>query len=350
MNRNETDYWLTELNFESIPCEEMVSKHLAETPFVSVLMLAWNHAEFIDEAIESVVTQKCEAPFELIIGEDCSTDETLTKCRAWQEKFPGIIRIFTSKENVGMHQNFARMWHRARGDFVAFCEGDDYWVDSLKLQKQINWFDKHPQGSLVGTFTDRIVSDKQGGWLINGRSAPLEIKNSYDLRDLLQNYSFHFSSVMIRISAVFYPRWFWDIYCVDRPLYLLAAENGIAGLLPTVTSRYRQHEGGIWSPRSELSKAESSTGLFRKLSQHLDEEYSDTCRSTLTSILWSYMSEAIDKNDWAGARQLYRQCMREDFWGQITTRPRALLVVFIRIHFPTAYIKLKGKPVTESAA
>jgi hypothetical protein len=120
--------------------------------------------------------------------------------------------------------------------------------------------------------------------------------------------------------------------------------------LPTVTSRYRQHAGGIWSPRSQLSKAAASTALFHKLDQHFGEQYAETCRRTLTAILWSYMSEAIEKKDWPSARQLYRQCLREDFWVLISTRTKAVVIVFFRIYFPTIYGKLRGKNTIEATA
>ena len=339
MNRSNKHYWLTEADFEAIPADEISSEKLVEKPLVSVLMVAWNHAEFIGEAIESVVTQKSEYQIELIIGEDNSSDDTLSVCHSLQEKYPDIIRIVTSDENLGMHHNFARIWHRAKGELIAFCDGDDYWVDSLKLQKQIDWFKANPNGSLVGAITDKLFRDGEGEWAINGRSAPLEIKKTYSFESLLQNYSFHFSSVMVRKSSVHFPRWLWDVYCVDRPLYLFAAENGSVGLLPEVTSCYRQHEGGNWSPRSQLSKGEASTELFHLLSRHLGGKYAKTCRETLAGILWSYLQESFELGDRSAARRLYWQSLREDWWGRLRNMPKNVVVLFVWIHFPGFYRK-----------
>ena len=88
MNRNDQNYWLTDADFESIPADEIASGQLVKNPVVSVLMLAWNHAEFIDEAISHVIDQDCDKLFELVIGEDCSSDETLSICQDWQERHP----------------------------------------------------------------------------------------------------------------------------------------------------------------------------------------------------------------------------------------------------------------------
>ena len=349
LHRKDEEYWLTREDFESIPAQEQSLHQQEITPTVSVLMLAWNHAKFIDEAIASIVNQQCDFAFELIIGEDASSDETLSICKAWLQKHPDKIRIVIASKNVGMHQNFSRIWHLSRGEYIALCEGDDYWTDAHKLQKQHDWFMANPQGALVGTFTEKIERNAAGEWVVNGQSAPLKIEAFYSIGDLLHSYSFHFSSVMLKKDLVRFPRWFWQVYCVDRPLYLLAAENGTVGMLPMFTSRYRQHDGGLWSPRSPVAKAGASTDLFCRLEQHLDAAYTNMCRSTLTGILWSYMSEAIEAKDWPAARQLYRQCLRRDFFRLIQTRPKDMLIVFLRIYFPASYQKLKSKNSRKAA-
>ncbi len=344
LNERPDDYWLNQADFAAIPAEELEANGLRTSPLVSVLMLAWNHAEFIDQAIGSVVNQQCDFPFELIIGEDCSSDTTLPRSRVWKDRFPETIRIVTAEKNVGMHRNFARIWHRARGDYMAMCEGDDYWVDPLKLQKQVEWFHSNPRGSMVGTFTDKVVQSSGGKWMVSGRLAPLQTKEHYDLPELLQSYSFHFSSVMTRKNAVRFPSWFWQVYCVDRPLYLLAAERGVVGLLPIVTSCYRQHQGGLWSPLGPAAKGEASTALFQNLKAHLDGHYVKTCRQTLSDILWFYMSEAMQTRDWAAARKLYWQSLRVDPVGLLLRNGLAVVAVWLRLHFPAAYRTLKEGP------
>jgi glycosyltransferase involved in cell wall biosynthesis len=341
-------YSLSDMDFAAIPAQEVCARSLLDEPIVSVLMLAWNHAEFIDEAIESVVTQQCDFPVELIIGEDCSDDETLSRCRDWQEKFPGIIRIVTAEENVGMHRNFSRIWHCAQGEFIALCEGDDYWVEPTKLQQQVDWLRNHPGSSLVGTFTDRISVNPAGEWMVSGRLGPLEIKEVYDLRDLVQSYSFHFSSVMLRKDSVQFPRWFWDVYCVDRPLYLLAAQNGSGGLLPIVTSRYRQHPGGVWSPRKPLDRGAASSDLFSKLESHLGSSYSATCRQTLARILWSYMAEAVEAGDRLAARKLFWQSLRIRPFNIFHQQGHSVFAAALRIHLPALYRALGGSDIREA--
>jgi len=112
-------------------------------------MITYNHAPFIAEAIEGVLQQKTNFPFELIIGEDCSTDGTREIVFEYQKKYPDIIRVITSDKNVGAKQNGLRTLKAGRGKYIAFCEGDDYWHHPLKIQKQADYLEKHPECGLV---------------------------------------------------------------------------------------------------------------------------------------------------------------------------------------------------------
>ena len=120
-----------------------------EVPLVSVKMITYNHAPFIAQAIDCVLQQKTNFPFELVIGEDCSTDGTRDIVFEYQKKYPEIIRVITSDENVGMKANGIRTGKACRGKYIAFCEGDDYWHHPEKLQRQIDYLESHPECGLV---------------------------------------------------------------------------------------------------------------------------------------------------------------------------------------------------------
>lgn len=110
-----------------------------DKPLVSVHMLTYNHGPYIRRAMDSVLSQITDFPFELLIGEDCSTDETREIVLNYQTRHPQLVRVLTSAHNVGMHKNAIRLQEATRGEFVAFCEGDDYWHDPTKLQTQIGF-------------------------------------------------------------------------------------------------------------------------------------------------------------------------------------------------------------------
>lgn len=140
---------------EEIPCQE--TSHpavLSKNPLVSVKMMTYNHAPFIAQAIEGVLQQKTNFPFELVIGEDCSTDGTPEIVFHYQENYPDVIRVITSEQNVGMHKNGRRIRKACRGKYIAFCEGDDYWHDPYKLQKQADYMESHPECGMVSADID----------------------------------------------------------------------------------------------------------------------------------------------------------------------------------------------------
>src|ERR1039457_4692907 len=111
----------------SIPAREVSdSSQLASNPIVSVIMMTYNHEPYIAQAIEGVVMQQCSFPIELLLGEDCSTDRTRDICLEFQQRYPKLIRLITSENNVGMHKNTFRLLGRSKGRHVAICEGDDY--------------------------------------------------------------------------------------------------------------------------------------------------------------------------------------------------------------------------------
>ena len=138
-----------------IPCQEISDPAvLSKTPLVSVKMITYNHAPYIAEAIEGVLQQKTDFPFELVIGEDCSTDGTQEIVFDYQKKYPDIIRVITSNKNVGAHKNGIRTEKACRGKYIAFCEGDDYWHHPRKLQKQVDFLERHPEYGLIHSDVD----------------------------------------------------------------------------------------------------------------------------------------------------------------------------------------------------
>ena len=127
------------------------STRLVSNPRVSIIMLTYNHEQYLAEAIEGVVRQEREFPIELLIGEDCSKDSTRAIALRYQERFPEIIRIITSEKNVGGDRNHDRLLAAARGKFIAYCEGDDFWHRKDKLSKQVALLEADPSLSFVAS-------------------------------------------------------------------------------------------------------------------------------------------------------------------------------------------------------
>ena len=317
----------------AIPAHEISSPSLITKPKVSVIMLTYNHEKYIAKAISSIISQDNLDEIELLIGEDCSTDKTRLICQEFQQSYPKVIRIITAKKNVGAHKNFFRLWCRARAEYLAFCEGDDYWSDSKKLNKQIHILDKDINCSLCGAYTQTINEENSGNGKTLSLIRPVYVRENYKLIDLIPNYNFHTSSIILRKSSVELPSWLWNVYCTDRPLYLLATQNNkIATCIPEVMSVYRQHTSSVWTPISFLEKAHKSIHLFRLLERHFEKKYSKIFRNTIGNIVWYYATESLRIGDIKTAKILFWKSFYLDFFDC-----KLMVAVLLKLYFPLIY-------------
>lgn len=128
-------------------------------PLVSVICVTYNQEAYVRECIEGFLMQSTDFPYEILIHDDASTDRTLDIVKKYQQQFPGLIRVFEEETNQYLKVDFTKLlMHEAKGEYIAFCEGDDYWVDPFKLQRQIDLFRKDP--NLTYCFSNRIVKNE----------------------------------------------------------------------------------------------------------------------------------------------------------------------------------------------
>lgn len=140
---------------EGIRClEYSCTKELPSEPMVSVVMITFNHDRYIAHAIDCVLKQVTTFSFEIVIGEDCSTDRTRAIVFEYAKKHPDKIRIITAERNVGFRQNLWRVGWSSRGQYLTFCEGDDYWHNTEKLQMQVDAMDANPECVMLHTDID----------------------------------------------------------------------------------------------------------------------------------------------------------------------------------------------------
>ena len=120
-------------------------------PEISVCVITFNHEQFITEAINSILAQKIDVPYEIVISDDCSTDRTRTLCQELADHHPSVINLLPEKENLGITGNFYRALSSCRGRYIAVCEGDDYWIDDRKLAMQYSFLEENAGYGLVYT-------------------------------------------------------------------------------------------------------------------------------------------------------------------------------------------------------
>lgn len=247
----------------SIPCIETSDpEKLCKHPVVSVQMITYNHEPYIRQAIEGVMMQKTDFEFELIIGEDCSQDKTREICFEYQKKYPDKIRVLWWHENVRKFGgNSRRCRARCRGEFIALCEGDDYWIDPLKLQKQVDIMRKYPnvgfcfcgavdfhQTSGVSTNYD-IANDVPTGVIFGkdflemnlfGRGVPAELKREAFVRTATSMYRVS----VLRKAVQQYEILSWRLRLGDVPLWLALSSVADVYYLPDQVAAYRMNNGG----------------------------------------------------------------------------------------------------------
>ncbi len=241
-------------------------------PKVSILMVTYNHVNFIAQAIEGVLTQETDFEYELVIGEDCSTDGTREIAKSYAEKFPNQIRVLFNEKNLGMQKNFLKVLDACRGEYIAFLEGDDYWKNSLKLQKQIDFLDRH--SNYVGTFHDTDIvsevnqSDEITFW------KDWQDKLDCSLEDTISwTPPFHTSSFLVKSKCLEnLPNNFLKFNSVDVALYIISASQGLLRRIPETMSAYRRHDGGITKTSSQqgIRFYSNRIYLFCYLKQYLN--------------------------------------------------------------------------------
>lgn len=209
-------------------------------PLVSIRTSTYNQEKYIRQCIEGILMQKTDFPFEYIIGEDCSTDGTRDIVYEYARQYPNLIRVVTDDVNVGMRANGLRCIERCRGKYMAICEGDDWWTDPYKLQKQVDFLEAHPEYLMCTTCYSTLRM--KDGFLKNGSKDG----NGKDisLRSLMRKNTVGTLTVMYRSDAMaqyeaevrpLLP----EFRMGDYPLWLYMAHKGKIHELPCSTATYR---------------------------------------------------------------------------------------------------------------
>ena len=147
---------------------------------VSIEMLSYNHEDTIARAIESVIDQKTKYRYELIIGDDASTDNSQTIIKEYYEKYPDLIVPICREKNIGAGLNGRDIDRKARGKYSAICEGDDYWIDNTKLEKQVTFLEENPDYSACYTRCKMMLDGQEQNY-------PFADSDSLNMNDMLNN-------------------------------------------------------------------------------------------------------------------------------------------------------------------
>ena len=223
-----------------------------QNPKVSVAMLTYNHERFVAQAVESALAQQTSFAFEIVIGDDASQDSTRSILLELQRKHPKQIRLLLHEQNLTGLRNLEQVLGACRGDYIAILEGDDYWTDSVKLQKQADRLDADPGLAICHTNALKVYDGEKSPSKVWHEVSPPQRAT---LDDLLRWNIIVTCTVMFR-NHLFQPlpNWFFEGRIGDWPLHMLNALHGDIDYIDEVTAAYRIHAGGFWSTRSRLDE------------------------------------------------------------------------------------------------
>ncbi|SEG31566.1 Glycosyltransferase involved in cell wall bisynthesis [Methylobacterium sp. 190mf] len=274
-------------------------------PVVSVLCITYNQESFIRQTLDSILSQRTDFPFELIVGDDKSSDGTAEIIAEYATRHPNLVAILRP-ENVGVVKNLDDIAGRVSGEYVAICEGDDYWTDPDKLQRQFDYMQQRPEYTLCYHPVKVVYEDMPGVATIY----PEHCAAQPTLSDLaVRNF--------IQTNSVFY-RWRYrggerleigrGIIPADWYIHLMHAEVGRIGFLPQIMAVYRKHAGGIWAHASQLARhkrlGKSEIEFYRQLRGHFGGRFAQSFAAS-QRLIFARLAEAfLDEADVPGLRRL----------------------------------------------
>jgi glycosyltransferase involved in cell wall biosynthesis len=223
---------------------------------VSICCLAYNHEPYIRQCLDGFVMQKCNFTYEVLIHDDASKDNTVSIIREYEVKYPDIIKPIyqtVNQHSKGVKPTFAFNFPRAQGKYIAICEGDDYWTDPYKLQKQVDFLDANPKFSICWT-KFHTLSEVNSTTVLEAPdwidSVPSDINFNIDLNNIFTPYCTYTLTCLFRRDSFNLDFFKNKKFTKDNTLYALCLTQGQGVLLNFYGAVYRMHQGGIYSSAS----------------------------------------------------------------------------------------------------
>lgn len=259
---------------------------MIKRPLVSIVCLTFNHEEYLEQCLESFFLQEVEFQIEILIHDDASTDGTVDIIDRYKEKYPNVIKPILQTENqFSQGKGFVGLglcFDLAVGKYIAYCEGDDYWIDSLKLKKQVEFLEANKKFHVCTHDTEirDSIGSKKNGVLFSKLLYNIflkEPKQVYTLQDTFTGNIFHISSIMFRNEEVNFPIWVNRFSACDMVLFMLLAKRGDIYYMKDIMSVYRSNLNSVTRTRKEYSSQilffRMSLNIVRLMNRHFDREY-----------------------------------------------------------------------------
>ena len=244
---------------------------------VSINCITYNHEKYIKEALDGFLMQKTNFKYEILIHDDASTDNTANIIKKYEKKYPKIIKPIYQNENQrskGIKINFEFNYKRSKGKYIALCEGDDYWTDPYKLQKQVDFLETHKEFSMC--FHDVEKIDENGN-ILNCKLWPnnTRTKEMITLKDILKGNYLATASIVFRNNLINYDDYenlSRNLFFGDWVFQVLIAKKGPIYFLKQKMGVYRITNKGVTKSTSILKILEDILEFYKRLERYFDDE------------------------------------------------------------------------------
>ncbi len=264
-----------------------------KTPLVSICCITYNHEPYIKDTLNGFLSQKTTFPFEIVISDDCSKDNTHKIITNYIRKYPDLFRDVSPSRNMGSFANFTYVQEQAKGKYIAFCEGDDYWTDPLKLQKQIDILEANDK--LIACCTNHSTVDSHGHLLVsrNEKIVKDNIQGQYNLRDFFNdNHQYPTLTVVFRTDnkeAVLEKlKYVKNQFLGDWILWICLLIYGDMYYLDEVTAAYRVNPTSLTHTVNRVARAKASANICRRVADVLQDRYADIAEN-LRDTRWTWI-------------------------------------------------------------
>ncbi|MBR2326137.1 MAG: glycosyltransferase [Alistipes sp.] len=263
------------------------------TPLVSVVVTTFNHESYLAEALDAILSQRCNFGVEIVLGEDCSSDNTLAICQEYAERYPDTVKLIASTENVGWRENYRRCVEAAQGQLIAFCDGDDYWCDENRLAEQVALMEQNRNVGLCYTLAER--RDENGALV--GRF-PIE-EGHITLDAMLHDWCVENCTTLASRELILdyyatekpenHPEWLTE----DLPMWLYVAAHSEVAYIDKATAVHRVFPDSV-SHSTSLAKRLAFCDSSSNIKLWFDERYNNSkqrrylLRERINTALWVY--------------------------------------------------------------
>lgn len=248
---------------------------------LSVLIITYNHEAYICQALDSVLMQEVDFEYEIVVGEDNSTDNTRIILLEYKKKYPDKIKLILHNINVGMHKNLELTFDACKGQYIAFLEGDDYWIAKDKLQKQLKVLESDSRLTECFHKVTTIYQDKSK----SPHTFPTGLnKDFFVLKDMVSEFFVPTLSVVFRRSAINkFPSTLYQVANPDWLIHILCAQKGSIGFIDEVMGVYRVHNNGVWSGIGRLKVLENTIRSANIINNYLDYEFNTIIKTRVAT-------------------------------------------------------------------